>query len=112
MRMSLANSIGHSVARVRPRKTISSAGSRMGGILEVIPSGVATHPGYSFEGLSHVSEVPLKPSIVAVAVAGVIYFDSDGGPSTLSSFRVLPSEDNAFSGSTSGSIKSSGPLRV
>ena len=53
--------------------------------------------GYSFESLSHVSEVPLKPEssivAVAIAVAGVIYFDSDGGPSTLSSFRVLPSED-------------------
>lgn len=66
------------------------------------------------ESLSHVSEVHLKPEsstvAVAIAVAGVI--DSDGGPSTLSSFRVLPSEDNAFSGSTSYSIESSGPLRV
>lgn len=53
--------------------------------------------GYSFESLSHVSEVPLKPEsfivAVAIAVAGVMNFDSDGGPSTLSSFRVLPSED-------------------
>lgn len=50
----------------------------------------------SFESLSHVSEVPLKPEsstvAVAIAVAGVIFFDSDGGPSTFSSFRVLPSE--------------------
>jgi len=49
--------------------------------------------GYSFESLSHVSEVPLKPEssivAVAIAVAGVIYFDSDGGPSTLSSFRPI-----------------------
>jgi hypothetical protein len=37
--------------------------------------------GSSFESLSHVSEVPLKPEsstlAVAIAVAGVISFDSD-----------------------------------
>ena len=49
---------------------------------------------HSFESLSHVSEVPLKPEsstvAVAIAVAGVIDFYSDGGPSTLSlsSFRL------------------------